>query len=38
VRSGQNSWTVVGIFDAQGGVSETEIWCDARVLQGRAGY
>lgn len=34
VRSGQNTWTVVGIFDAQGGVSETEIWCDARVLQG----
>ncbi len=24
----------MGIFDAQGGVSETEIWCDARVLQG----
>ncbi len=34
VRSGQSTWTVVGIFDAQGGVAETEIWCDARVLQG----
>ena len=34
VRSGQNTWTVVGIFDAKGGVAETEIWCDARVLQG----
>jgi len=34
VRSGQNSWTVVGIFEADGGVTETEIWCDARVLQG----
>ena len=34
VRSGQNTWKVVGIFDAGGGVSETEIWCDARVLQG----
>ena len=34
VRSGQNTWTVVGIFEADGGVSETEIWCDARVLQG----
>lgn len=34
VRSGQNTWTVVGLFEADGGVSETEIWCDARVLQG----
>lgn len=33
VRSGQNTWTVVGIFEG-GGVAETEIWCDARVLQG----
>lgn len=34
LRSGQNSWKVVGIFEADGGVAETEIWCDARVLQG----
>lgn len=34
VRSGQNSWKVVGLFEADGGVSETEIWCDSRVLQG----
>jgi putative ABC transport system permease protein len=34
VRSGQNTWTVVGVFEADGGVSETEIWVDARVLQG----
>jgi putative ABC transport system permease protein len=34
VRSGQNTWTVVGIFEADGGVQETEIWCDVRVLQG----
>ncbi len=34
VRSGQNTWRVVGIFEAGGGVSETEIWVDARVLQG----
>jgi putative ABC transport system permease protein len=34
LRSGQNSWRVVGIFEADGGVAETEIWCDARVLQG----
>jgi len=33
-KSGQNSWKVVGIFENDGGVSETEIWCDARVLQG----
>jgi putative ABC transport system permease protein len=34
VRSGQNTWNVVGIFEADGGVAETEIWCDVRVLQG----
>jgi putative ABC transport system permease protein len=34
VRSGQNTWQVVGLFEANGGVSETEIWVDARVLQG----
>jgi putative ABC transport system permease protein len=30
---GQNRWDVVGIFDAGGNVAESEIWCDARVLQ-----
>jgi putative ABC transport system permease protein len=34
VHSGQNVWKVVGIFEAGGTVAETEIWCDARVLQG----
>jgi putative ABC transport system permease protein len=34
IVSGQNSWVVVGVFEADGGVAETEIWCDARVLQG----
>jgi putative ABC transport system permease protein len=34
MRSGQVSWKVVGIFEQDGGVSETEIWCDARTLQG----
>lgn len=34
LRSGQNVWKVVGMFQANGGVAETEIWCDARVLQG----
>ena len=34
VVSGQNRWEVVGLFEADGGVSETEVWCDARTLQG----
>jgi putative ABC transport system permease protein len=34
VRSGKTSWNVVGIFDAQGSVAESELWCDAAVLQG----
>ncbi len=33
VRSGETSWQVVGIFDAAGSVAESELWCDARVLQ-----
>jgi putative ABC transport system permease protein len=33
VRWGEGSWQVVGIFDANGSVAESEIWCDARVLQ-----
>ncbi|HSL21999.1 MAG TPA: ABC transporter permease [Vicinamibacterales bacterium] len=33
VRGGQSRWTVVGIFEANGTVAESEIWCDARVLQ-----
>lgn len=31
--SGQNEWTVVGVFSANGGLAESEIWCDAGVLQ-----
>ncbi|MEZ5319188.1 MAG: ABC transporter permease [Vicinamibacterales bacterium] len=34
IRSGQVSWRVVGTFETDGSVSETEIWCDARTLQG----
>ncbi len=30
---GQNRWQVVGIFDAGGSAAESEIWCDAKVLQ-----
>ncbi|MFN2444947.1 MAG: ABC transporter permease [Vicinamibacterales bacterium] len=33
VRWGENTWTVVGIFEAGGGIAESEIWCDAGVLQ-----
>jgi len=34
IASGQNRWNVVGVFEADGSVSETEIWTDARALQG----
>ena len=34
VYSGKNPWRVVGIFDADGSVAESELWCDAAVLQG----
>jgi putative ABC transport system permease protein len=34
VRTGQDSWQVVGVFEAEGGVAETEIWVDSRTLQG----
>jgi len=34
IHSGQNVWKVVGVFDLGGSVAETEVWCDARVLQG----
>ena len=32
-RWGENEWTVVGIFTADGGVPESEIWADAGVVQ-----
>lgn len=32
-RWGEASWTIVGIFEANGSVAESELWCDARVLQ-----
>jgi putative ABC transport system permease protein len=34
LKSGQFTWTVVGIFESGGSVAESELWCDARVLQG----
>lgn len=32
-RWGESTWTVVGIFEAGGGVAESEIWADAGVVQ-----
>jgi len=34
IRAGQATWRVVGIFESRGSVAETELWCDARFLQG----
>ncbi|MGE0703760.1 MAG: ABC transporter permease [Vicinamibacterales bacterium] len=34
IRSGQTAWRVVGVFEAEGGIAETELWCDVRTLQG----
>jgi putative ABC transport system permease protein len=33
LKWGQNEWTVVGTFSAEGALWESEIWTDARVLQ-----
>lgn len=33
IRWGESVWKVVGVFQANGSVAESEIWCDARVLQ-----
>ena len=33
VRFGQTDWKVVGVFEAGGGVTESELWCDVRQLQ-----
>ena len=32
LKLGSNRWTVVGVFEAKGSSSETEIWTDAAVL------
>lgn len=34
IKTGQVTWTVVGIFESGGSVSETELWADARIVQG----
>ncbi len=33
IRFGQINWQVVGVFEADGSVSESELWTDVRVLQ-----
>ena len=33
IKVGPSDWSVVGIFSAGGGVAESEIWCDGKVLQ-----
>ena len=30
---GKNEWTVVGVFESNGSAEESELWCDADVLQ-----
>jgi putative ABC transport system permease protein len=34
MQSGNVRWTIVGIFSDGGSVTESEVWADARVLQG----
>ena len=33
VKVGRESWPVAGVFEAGGGVAESEVWTDAKVLQ-----
>lgn len=33
LKVGRDSWEVVGIFSADGGIAESEIWADTAVLQ-----
>jgi putative ABC transport system permease protein len=33
IKVGRETWPVVGVFSANGGVAESEIWTDAKVLQ-----
>jgi putative ABC transport system permease protein len=34
VKFGGGTWTVVGVFDAGGSAFDSEVWCDANVLDG----
>src|SRR6476660_4032528 len=33
LKWGENTWRLVGIFEEAGAVSESELWCDVKVLQ-----
>jgi putative ABC transport system permease protein len=33
IKVGRDTWPVVGVFSANGGVAESEVWTDATVLQ-----
>lgn len=33
VRWGETSWQIVGMFEDGGSVRESELWCDAKILQ-----
>lgn len=33
VQFGQSEWRVVGVFEDNASVSESELWCDVRILQ-----
>jgi putative ABC transport system permease protein len=34
IKVGRETWPVVGVFSANGGIAESEVWTDATVLQG----
>lgn len=33
VKWGENTWTIVGVFEDGGSVGESELWCDVKILQ-----
>lgn len=33
IKFGKVDWTVVGVFESGGGLAESELWCDAKLLQ-----
>lgn len=33
LKFGQSQWQVVGIFEADGGIAESELWADVKVVQ-----
>jgi putative ABC transport system permease protein len=33
VKWGENTWSIVGMFEDGGSVAESELWCDVKILQ-----